>query len=177
LYIFFQLVFVCEIGSESFPFTCLLQWSFCSAVKLFKKQSFKLPFRIQVKREKSVGRHTSHTKSHVWLGPGLPDFSCCNIPKREIYTKKPHNVPSDQKYTKWQQNRPNGFRIYQHLPLQDTPKFTQNVIFGLKICHLATMTGTGEGRLKWLLLCTYVINSPTVRPSDRTRELVVLRNM
>jgi hypothetical protein len=29
--------------------------------------------------------------------------------------------------------------MYQHLPLQDPPKFTQNGIFGLKIYHLATL--------------------------------------
>jgi hypothetical protein len=29
--------------------------------------------------------------------------------------------------------------MYQHLPLQDPQKFTQIGIFGLKICHLATM--------------------------------------
>jgi hypothetical protein len=35
------------------------------------------------------------------------------------------------KYTKWP-------KIYQHLPLQDPPKFSQNGIFGMKIFHLAT---------------------------------------
>jgi hypothetical protein len=48
------------------------------------------------------------------------------------------------KYTKWPKNRPNGHKIYQHLPMQDTPKFTQNVIFGLKIYHLATLTRSAE---------------------------------
>jgi predicted secreted protein len=43
------------------------------------------------------------------------------------------------KYTKWQLNRPKGHKIYQHLPLQDPPKFTQIGIFGLKIWHLATL--------------------------------------
>jgi hypothetical protein len=33
------------------------------------------------------------------------------------------------------ENIPNG----QHLPLQDRSKFTLMGIFGLKICHLATM--------------------------------------
>jgi hypothetical protein len=32
-----------------------------------------------------------------------------------------------RKFTEWPQN------IYQHLPLQDPPKFTQMGIFGLKI--------------------------------------------
>jgi hypothetical protein len=43
--------------------------------------------------------------------------------------------------------KPNGHKIdqmgvnviYQHLPLQDPPKLTQIGIFGLKICHLATL--------------------------------------
>jgi hypothetical protein len=35
--------------------------------------------------------------------------------------------------------RPNSHIIYQHLPLQDLPKFTQIGILGLKICHLATL--------------------------------------
>jgi hypothetical protein len=30
-------------------------------------------------------------------------------------------------------------KIYQHLSLQDTPKFTQIGIFGFKIYHLATL--------------------------------------
>jgi hypothetical protein len=34
---------------------------------------------------------------------------------------------------------PNIHKIYQHLPLQDPPKFTQIGIFGLKINHLATL--------------------------------------
>jgi hypothetical protein len=49
-------------------------------------------------------------------------------------------------YTKLPQNTPNGRKkdqmaiiIYQHLPLQATPKFTQIDIFGLKIYHLANL--------------------------------------
>jgi hypothetical protein len=37
--------------------------------------------------------------------------------------------------------RPNGHKIYQHLALQDPTKVTQIGIFGLKICHVATLTG------------------------------------
>jgi hypothetical protein len=51
------------------------------------------------------------------------------------------------KYNKWPQNLPNGckidqkaIKIYQHFPLQVPPKSTQNRIFGLKICHLATLS-------------------------------------
>jgi hypothetical protein len=52
------------------------------------------------------------------------------------------------KYTKWPQNiangrkihRPHGYKTYQHLPLQEPPKFTQIGIFGFqKINHLATL--------------------------------------
>jgi hypothetical protein len=64
----------------------------------------------------------------------LPDLPWYNIPKREkIYTKGP------QKCTKWPQNRPNGHKIYQHCPLPDPRKFTQNGIFGMKKYHLATL--------------------------------------
>jgi hypothetical protein len=40
------------------------------------------------------------------------------------------------KYIKWQ---PNVNKIYQHIQLQDPPKFTQIAIFGLKIHHLANL--------------------------------------
>jgi hypothetical protein len=43
------------------------------------------------------------------------------------------------KYNTLVQNIPNGHKIYQNLPMQDTPKFTQIGLFGLKICHLATL--------------------------------------
>jgi hypothetical protein len=38
-------------------------------------------------------------------------------------------------------NRPDGHKIYQHLSLKDTPKFTQIGIFGLKIFHLCSNPG------------------------------------
>jgi hypothetical protein len=37
------------------------------------------------------------------------------------------------------ENFHNRSKIYQHLSLQDTPKFTQIGIFGLKIYDLATL--------------------------------------
>jgi hypothetical protein len=50
------------------------------------------------------------------------------------------------KYTKWQQNIPNGRKIKQmttkgnkRLSLQNPPKFAQIWIFGLKIYDLATL--------------------------------------
>jgi hypothetical protein len=48
-------------------------------------------------------------------------------------TPNDHNInPNAIKYTKWPENRPNGHKIYQYLPFQDPPKFTQIVIFGLE---------------------------------------------
>jgi hypothetical protein len=59
-------------------------------------------------------------------------------------TKIGKNIQNDQqisqmaaKYTKCTQNLPNDHTTYQHLSLQDHPKFTQIGIFGLKIFHLA----------------------------------------
>jgi hypothetical protein len=84
--------------------------------------------------------------------PGLPDFSWYNIPKRGKYTDK------TTKYIKWPLKykmvvkfvpRPNSHKIYQHLSQQDTPKFTQIGIFGLKLYNLATLVST-ECRLKVL---------------------------
>jgi hypothetical protein len=57
------------------------------------------------------------------------------------------NIPNNHKiykmatkYINWPQSRPNGRKTYQHLQLPDSPKFTQIWIFGLKMCHLATLT-------------------------------------
>jgi hypothetical protein len=38
--------------------------------------------------------------------PGLPDFSCYSLPKRE-------NIPNGHRNTKWQQNTTNGRTIRQ----------------------------------------------------------------
>jgi hypothetical protein len=46
------------------------------------------------------------------------------------------------KYNKRPQNGPSVHKIYQHLPLQEPPKFTQIWIFGLKTNHLATLADT-----------------------------------
>jgi hypothetical protein len=60
------------------------------------------------------------------------------------------------KYTKWPQNIPNGHKIYQmatkytkwpynittYFIARPSKKFTQIGIFGLKICHLATLIDT-----------------------------------
>jgi hypothetical protein len=77
---------------------------------------------------------------------GLPDFSWYNIPKQfkinqitRKYTKWPQNTLNGHKIYQIVVNRPKFHKIYQHLPLQDPPKFTPIAIFGLKICHLATL--------------------------------------
>jgi hypothetical protein len=59
------------------------------------------------------------------------------------------------KYTKRSSNLLNGckmdqmsIKIYQHLPLQDPPKITQILIFGLKMYRLATRVVWRQVRLK-----------------------------
>jgi hypothetical protein len=54
-------------------------------------------------------------------------------------TKTGKHVPNVQKITKWPLNIPNGHRIYNKFRFQGTPKYTQSGIFGMKICHLATL--------------------------------------
>jgi hypothetical protein len=51
----------------------------------------------------------------------------------------PENLPNGHKKDKMAQNRQNDRKIDQHLPLHEPPKFTQIGIFGLKLCHLATL--------------------------------------
>jgi hypothetical protein len=73
--------------------------------------------------------------------PGLPDFS------KIQFTKTCKNIPNnhkiyqmDTKYTKKRKIEQMAINyLYQYLRLQDLPKFTKNWIFGLKICHLATL--------------------------------------
>jgi hypothetical protein len=70
---------------------------------------------------------------------GLPDFYWYNIPKlgkiNQITIKYIYQMAT--KYTKCQQDRSNGHKIYQNLPLQIPQKFTQIIIICFKICHLA----------------------------------------
>jgi hypothetical protein len=46
------------------------------------------------------------------------------------------------KYTKWLKSIPNGHKYAKKFPVRGPPKFTQIVIFGLKIYHLATQIAT-----------------------------------
>jgi hypothetical protein len=62
-------------------------------------------------------------------------------------TKMGENIPNYHelyqmsiKYNKRPQNGPSVHKIYQHLPLQGPPKFTQIWIFGLKTNHLAALS-------------------------------------
>jgi hypothetical protein len=61
------------------------------------------------------------------------------------HTKTGKIYPNDPNYTKLKQNIPNSckmaLKFTQHLSFQDTTKFTQIGIFGLKIHHLATLVG------------------------------------
>jgi hypothetical protein len=57
----------------------------------------------------------------------------------KIYTKLPQNIPNSRKIYWMAINGPNSHKIYQHLPLQDPPKFIKIAMFGLKIYHLATL--------------------------------------
>jgi hypothetical protein len=79
-----------------------------------------LPFVQELARKKSFRNFSA-------CHPGLPDFSCYNIPKWErIYQ-------ITRKYTKWPENMANGRKIYQmdikytnifySKTLQNLPKF------------------------------------------------------
>jgi hypothetical protein len=76
---------------------------------------------------------------------GLPDFSCRNLPKwvkrYQMTTKLPNGQNSISNGLK---NIPNCHTIYQHFIFQGPPKYVQIVIFGQKICHLATLINRRE---------------------------------
>jgi hypothetical protein len=82
----------------------------------------------------TLTRHGQKQGSQTFLGR-------YNIPKRGKYI--PNYCKLYQIATKYTKLRkictPNGHKIYQHLTLQDPPKFTQSGIFGWEICHLATL--------------------------------------
>jgi hypothetical protein len=75
-----------------------------------------------------------HDMSPIWSA-GMPDFSWCNLPKRE------KNIPNDHKILQSPLSKQNCFKIYsnchkiyQHISLH----LPQIGTFGLKIYHLAT---------------------------------------
>jgi hypothetical protein len=57
------------------------------------------------------------------------------------YTKCPLNIPNSRKI-----DQRDTYLIYQHLPLQEPPKFAQIGILGFKICHLATLLPSADGQ-------------------------------
>jgi hypothetical protein len=67
------------------------------------------------------------------LRAGLPDFFLVQNTK----TGKIYEVTRN--YINRPENGPSVHKIYQHLSVQDPPKFTQIWIFGLKTNHLATL--------------------------------------
>jgi hypothetical protein len=69
----------------------------------------------------------------------LPDFSWYKIPKRDEMPNDPKMYQMAIDFTNRIKNIPNGHKTYQHLPLQDPPKFTPNGMFGFKLNHLATL--------------------------------------
>jgi hypothetical protein len=75
----------------------------------------------------------------IGCSPGLPDFSWNKIPKRENIPNYDEEYQMSIKYHKRPKNGPSVHKIYQHLPLQDPPKFTRLWSFGLKTNHLATL--------------------------------------
>jgi hypothetical protein len=52
----------------------------------------------------------------------------CQIFHGTTYQNGKKYTKMAKKCTKWQQNRPNSRKIYQHLSLQDTSKFTETGI-------------------------------------------------
>jgi hypothetical protein len=67
-----------------------------------------------------VGQHSSKTT--------LRSFDFANRVARFFlaqHTKTGKNIPNDHKNPKCPQNRPNGHKICQHIPLQDPTKFSQ----------------------------------------------------
>jgi hypothetical protein len=61
-----------------------------------------------------------------------------NIPNN---TKISQNVT---KYTNWSQNRPNGHKIYQHVPSQDPSKYTKIWIFWVEKMPSGNPSGTTQ---------------------------------
>jgi hypothetical protein len=82
------------------------------------------------------------------------------------HTKTGKTIPNYHKlyhmainYIKLMSNRPNGQSIYQYFPFQNSPKFTQIGILGLKTYYLATLTLSMLLTAYWHLgmyICMYV---------------------
>jgi hypothetical protein len=98
--------------------------------------------RIKIWQPRSdPGKHTKQLRHIVLCRTGLPDFS---LYIHDSQTRK--NVPNEHeiyqmviKYPTSPSNIPNGFKIYKHFPIYGFLKFTQIVIFNMKINLLATL--------------------------------------
>jgi hypothetical protein len=99
---------VWEIPNECF-LVSIGAWLFCGSVKqgcLSKVEeavflaTFLNRFHVSFRRHFLQSRQQELPLKKGVTSAGLPDFSWYNIPKRE-------------KYTKWLQNIPNGYKIYQ----------------------------------------------------------------
>jgi hypothetical protein len=74
-------------------------------------------------------------------GTGLPEFSWRNAPNMgkiyqntTKYLQWSHNIPKAHKIP-----IPNGHNIYQNVQWQGVQKYVYIGIFGMKLCHLATL--------------------------------------
>jgi hypothetical protein len=80
---------------------------------------------------------TDIAKNHAWYPAKLkPILAVCRLSRVRVNTPKRKTIPNNHtiyqigtKYNKWPENRPKCHKIYQHLPLQVLPKFTQIRIF------------------------------------------------
>jgi hypothetical protein len=73
------------------------------------------------------------------FGSGLPDFSCCNKPKRGKTTKWPQNVPNGHQTYQMVVNNPNGPKHVYIVYSKALIKCTPFGIFCFKIYHMATL--------------------------------------
>jgi protoporphyrinogen oxidase len=62
---------------------------------------------VQSASIRAAQKKLESVKDWIQVGPGLPDFSWYNVPKREKYTKM------TTKFTKWPLDIPNGCQIFQ----------------------------------------------------------------
>jgi hypothetical protein len=77
----------------------------------------------------------------------LPDLFGTIYQIGKIYNKFYHNT-----------HIPNGRKIHQYFPLQGPTKYTKIDIFGLKICHLATLDrGNTDGEYLITLMYDQII--------------------
>jgi hypothetical protein len=74
---------------------------------------------------------------HSSSGQGCQIFIVTTYQNGSKYTKMTTKVPNG--YKRYNLTKKHWHKKFQHLPIQDLPKFTQIGIFGLKIYHLAAL--------------------------------------